>query len=70
MISEPFSHFSASCKTISLTVNSQLFSHYLLLIFTRNIDSKSLSSSRYLSGPALTNSTLMSWFTGSGQLAT
>jgi len=70
MISELSNPFSASCKTISPTGNSQLFSHYLLLIFTQNIDSKGLSLSQYLSGPALTSSTLISWFIGSGQLGT
>ena len=70
MIWETCHHFSASCKSISLTGNSRLFFSLSPTFTTRTVDWKGPSLFRYLSGPALTNSTLISWFISSGQLAT
>jgi len=56
------------CKTISLIGNSKLFSHYLYNSNHRL--KKGHSSFRYHPCPALTYSTLISWFIGSGQRPT
>ena len=68
MICKPSHPFSASCENISLTGNSKPFSLSPTFL-TRSVDWKG-PLFRYLSGLALTNSTLISWFVGFGQLAT
>ena len=70
MILESFQRFSASCKTISLTGNSQHFFSLSPTFIRRNIDWKGPSLFRHLSGTTLINSTLKSCFISSGQLTT